>query len=57
MIKTPFILTNPRNLKVHLVESTIFDHENVNLVYLYLHIQELESPLKEKQNIAMFKMF
>lgn len=32
----------------------MFGYESVNLVHSYLHIQELEVPLKEKQNIAMF---
>lgn len=45
-----------RNLKVYLVESIVLDHENVDLVHLYLYIQELEVPLRDKQSIAVFKM-
>lgn len=58
MIKTSFILVwrEKRNLKVHLVESIVLERENVGLVHLYLYIQELEVPLGDKQNVAMFKM-
>lgn len=45
-----------RNLKIHLVKSVILDHENVDLVHLYLYIQELEVSLRDKQSTTMFKM-
>lgn len=56
-MKTSFIpdQRRKRNLKVHVVELIVLNHENVDLVYIYLYILELELFLRDKQNVTMFK--